>query len=61
MGCGGSKKMRDEMREADPEGLKKDLTDRYKILLQEKQGIMPLIGFIIINIINININIMIYY
>jgi len=47
MGCGGSKKMRDEMREADPEGLKKDLTARYKILLQEKEGIMPLIGTII--------------
>ena len=47
MGCGGSKKMRDEMRENNPEGLKKDLTARYKILLQEKEGIMPLIGTII--------------
>ena len=50
MGCGGSKKMRDQMREADPEGLKKDLTARYKILLKEKEGIMPLIGILLYNI-----------
>ena len=34
----------DEMREANPEGLKKELVDRYKLLLKEKEDITPLIA-----------------
>ena len=34
----------EEMREANPEGLKKELADRYKVLLKEKEGITPLIA-----------------
>ena len=34
----------EEMREANPEGLKKELVDRYKILLKEKEDITPLIA-----------------
>ena len=46
MGCSSSKKRMtmEEMREANPEGLKKELVERYQLLLKEKEGITPLIA-----------------
>lgn len=46
MGCTSSKKKMtvEEMRESNPEGLKKELIERHKLLLKEKEGINPLIA-----------------